>query len=598
MSIAVFPVAAHASTSGLLPEVRAAIEAALADARNQTAAAIDAAASTTATTTTAPVPTITTPTPVVHLTEESALNRNQFTALTRPAIVRIVGYFDATTSMPAIKLDPKTLTFIDAPSEKPYEQHSESYFSGSGFIVRPDGYIVTNSHVVSQAETIYNLAESQVSAALLAKISVADNAAIEALYLKDKAAFNAKLADTVKKEITLIRKRTTVLPATIAVLKASPVLPATTTSALDLENPTITTADAIKQLKKTIDEAVSTHVVYVNDNYLDDELDVAILKVDQNDLPYVSLAPPDSIGVGDLVRLYGYPGSADIDSLSTESTFTEGVVSALKDSAQRTFKYIETDAKSSSGSSGGPLLDEGGKVTGILTKGTSGGLLALLTGGDGFAFAVPVSLVHNALLKAGITLDASSGYRYNFEQGITLLDQKHCKAALVSFEAAASANNVFGGTRQYVQPYMDECNQLIASGQSIDSFIDTLQDWAYNKTFFFWSGIATAIAVVALICIAFILLLRRLGKDEKDIERLEEEVEGGKAPARVAPLVTTAPKITTPPVIQTAPAQPKPELLAYVERARASGQNEMQIRSALVSAGWKPADIEAVFAKK
>ncbi len=62
--------------------------------------------------------------------------------------------------------------------------------------------------------------------------------------------------------------------------------------------------------------------------------------------------------------LFGYPANADYSALDSEPSFTQGTVDALKDSTQNTFQYIETDAKSSPGSSGGPLLNSAGQAVG------------------------------------------------------------------------------------------------------------------------------------------------------------------------------------------------------------------------------------------
>jgi S1-C subfamily serine protease len=89
------------------------------------------------------------------------------------------------------------------------------------------------------------------------------------------------------------------------------------------------------------------------------EHDIAALQLRGSSLPPLLTEPIEEPKVGDRVVAIGAP-------LGLESTVSEGIVSALRDAG--TMHIIQTTASISPGSSGGPLLNEYGKVIGLTTS--------------------------------------------------------------------------------------------------------------------------------------------------------------------------------------------------------------------------------------
>ncbi|MBV7257628.1 Do family serine endopeptidase [Pacificimonas sp. WHA3] len=109
--------------------------------------------------------------------------------------------------------------------------------------------------------------------------------------------------------------------------------------------------------------------------------DLALLKVDGKDLPYVRFGRSDSVRVGDWVVAIGNP-------FGLGGTVTAGIVSALhRDIRAGQFdRFIQTDASINQGNSGGPMFDLAGNVIGINTA------IFSPTGGNvGIGFAIPAS---------------------------------------------------------------------------------------------------------------------------------------------------------------------------------------------------------------
>lgn len=123
----------------------------------------------------------------------------------------------------------------------------------------------------------------------------------------------------------------------------------------------------------------------------DPNYDLAVLKVDAQDLPSISLGDSDNLIVGDWAIAMGSPFGFYLND--TQPTVTVGVISALhrdvKPDGETTAIYkdmIQTDAAINPGNSGGPLLNALGEVIGVNTFiFTQGG------GSLGIGFAIPIN---------------------------------------------------------------------------------------------------------------------------------------------------------------------------------------------------------------
>jgi len=179
---------------------------------------------------------------------------------------------------------------------------------GSGFIVDPSGYVVTNNHVISGGE-----------------------------------------------------------PGTPGASK------------LPVETITVTLADRTEYKARVIGR--------------DPLSDLALLKIDGNNLPYVKFGNSQAVRVGDWAIAIGNP-------FGLGGTVTAGIISALHRNIQsgQYDRYIQTDAAINQGNSGGPLFDIDGNVIGINTAifSTSGGNV-------GLGFAIPAEQARPVIeqLKAG-----------------------------------------------------------------------------------------------------------------------------------------------------------------------------------------------------
>lgn len=117
----------------------------------------------------------------------------------------------------------------------------------------------------------------------------------------------------------------------------------------------------------------------------DATLDLAVVKVDKENLPVMELGDSDEVGVGDRVVAIGNPLG-----LQLQSTVTSGIISGLNRSVSfntgaQMDGLMQTDAAINAGNSGGALLNAKGEQIAINT--------AKAGNSDGIGFAIPINIV-------------------------------------------------------------------------------------------------------------------------------------------------------------------------------------------------------------
>ena len=184
--------------------------------------------------------------------------------------------------------------FNDLFNNPQYRYNAPVIATGSGVIISPDGYIVTNNHVVQEASKLE-------------------------ITLNDRRSFNAKVIGR------------------------------------------------------------------------DPTTDLALIKIDANDLPYLVYGNSDNLKVGEWVLAVGNP-------FNLTSTVTAGIVSAkarninILGEVSAIESFIQTDAVVNRGNSGGALVNTEGELVGINAA------IASNTGSyTGYSFAIPVNIVKKVI---------------------------------------------------------------------------------------------------------------------------------------------------------------------------------------------------------
>lgn len=265
---------------------------------------------------------------------------------------------------------------------------------GTGYLVTPDGYIITNGHVV---QPYYEKDDREVRETFLRQ-------AIE------QACLESGLSDE-RKKATADRLVSRVAPTATVELKK--------TLAVVLPNRDKFVAE-VKAYSPALSERPGKRVSGGGGGATESGKDVAVLKIDARNLPTIPLGDSDRVQVGQPIRILGFPGVVMYHDLldrrsAVEASVTTGHVSSLKLDA-RGGQVIQTDAAASWGNSGGPAINEQGEVVGMLTfiSLTSDETQAI----QGFNFLVPVNTVKEFARAAGVALDKTSPFNIVWHEAV------------------------------------------------------------------------------------------------------------------------------------------------------------------------------------
>ncbi len=127
--------------------------------------------------------------------------------------------------------------------------------------------------------------------------------------------------------------------------------------------------------------------------YVDAQWDIAILKIDGDNYPYVALGDSDQLKLGQTVLAIGnalgeYNNSVSVGIISGLNRTIEA---AGNGQIEKLSGVIQTDAAINPGNSGGPLVDLKGEVVGVN--------VATVRGSENIGFAIPINIVKQILVK-------------------------------------------------------------------------------------------------------------------------------------------------------------------------------------------------------
>jgi serine protease Do len=390
-------------------------------------------------------------------------------ATSKPGTVLVLSDFKAHLTVPAAKLDDARLEFLknkavemilagqlandrDAitawlvdqvlsdplsyfrPTTDVSQTDVELIGQGSGFVISPDGYVVTNAHVAAPDET----------------------------ELKQQLAANG-LKDFVDRDVKDFLNSAGGQPSQALVDKVTKAV--TTYDAHYLQITKLDKSFSVEVGAASASGKVSAQDITADVSAAGQQIpgkDVAVLKIERSNMPTVPLGDDSQVNTGDKVYVLGYPAAATFhpvlsEASQVEPTLTSGTVSARK-SASGGWPVLQIDAPITHGNSGGPVFDDHGRVIGIATFGTvdpSNGKEV-----QGFNFAVPISVAREFINKAGAKPQEGI-VSQKYDDAILLYNKQWYSDALTEFQ---QVNSLSPG-HPYVQEYITKSQTAIAQGK-------------------------------------------------------------------------------------------------------------------------------------
>ncbi|MHB8792864.1 MAG: trypsin-like peptidase domain-containing protein [Thermoleophilia bacterium] len=446
---------------------------------------------------------------------EKAVTESQIADYNKPGIVYVVTSWEADVDIPVLDIDTVALTnYLTAEvlaGRIPNDEDAmfgaaiaellarpQIYFvpsttsdtrtitvtsTGNGFIVSPDGHVVTNAHIVKEDEDNldYMMAEEAATNSILDELAS----------FEDSLGFS--LTDTEAE--SFMQAGLSIYADYLTVGKTKSKTQVYTGNIID----------KARDDKK----GLSAEEIKVGDPIdMKEETgkDIAILKVNASNLPTVTLGDESSVRDGDRISALGYIStkadeSGDTGLKEDKPSMVSGTIAGHR-KMEDDWDVLQLQIPLRQGSSGSPILNSSGEVVGVETFGRSDvdEETGVKTEIETENFAIPVSIVKEFMNSSNVT--ASEGTATTlYREGVDLFHAEHYSAAKKKFEEVKSTNSDF----PFIDEYISECQDKINKG--------------LDKSTFPWllviigAGIA-AVAVTVLLVVLLVVLRKSKKKDE------------------------------------------------------------------------------------
>lgn len=338
-----------------------------------------------------------------------------------------------------------------------YGQDSCDGGSGSGFFVSGDGYIATSGHVVvmDAADILVNQLMSNPQ--LLDQFTAAAGLTAEQRARPDVvASVLAKIYDLPSQKLRLENRR----EITFAALGNEP---------LAVKNQ----QEAKKAFKlKDTDYIKKASIIAVNYHPKDllvieqntqsgfSASDVALLKVNMQNSPYIRMADSSRMTQNASVSLIGFPADADnqlTENSSISPTVTNGTLSSIRMANGTSSLLFQTDADASEGSSGGPAINQLGQAFGLVTYRFKSGTET----NAAKSYIRDVADFANLVDSQNISLSVKSPTQTHWEAGLDLFSSQRYSKSIVEFRKVQSLYPA----QRLVGNYISQAEQAIREGK-------------------------------------------------------------------------------------------------------------------------------------
>jgi len=386
----------------------------------------------------------------------------------KPSVVRISAYAtaDFRYTPNAIALAGAQLDLIPRDTNASTVVETGAGGSGSGFIIHPDGFILTSGHVVAPTrdrdELERELRRNGATSALVRHFPLD---ALRAIFRGDDAERYVKARD-----------------------------------ALALAG-TIENVDVVNRVELSNGETLPFAIRSYSPELAQRGRDLAVLKIERRDLPSLPLGDSESVRVGEAIWSAGYPAVASSNDegiggwLSRDSdlepTYNSGMITAIKTNVVNT-PVFQSDVAIYAGNSGGPVVNKKGDVVAISTWGHKDA--------EKIKFLVPINVAKQFLGEASIVAGSEGKFNESYRAA---LDAAYDGRWIDAKKQLDRAKVLF-----------PKSPDLILFERDADRAVAAMPAW---RRYPVWTWIVAALLVAGIIAAAAALVLSRKPKFPGDV---------------------------------------------------------------------------------
>ncbi|HYF96716.1 MAG TPA: trypsin-like peptidase domain-containing protein [Patescibacteria group bacterium] len=329
--------------------------------------------------------------------------------------------------------------------------------AGSGFLISSDGYIATSGHVVSLEAADILVGQLLNNPAFLTEFTSAAGLTAQQRSRTDVvASVLAKIYDLPSQNLRIEDKR----EITFVSLGDRPLRSSTQEDIKQLFE--LPDSDHIKRAEITglSYEPKDLLVIEHDAQQGFSASDVAVVKVNVSNAPFIKLADSARLQQNDPVLLVGFPADAENQLTSNNAigpSVTNGTISSIRKAAGSTSLLFQTDADASEGSSGGPAIDQHGKAFGIVTYRFKGGSEA----NAAKSYLRDIDDLKELIDSKKLTLITNDSVQISWDKGLDLFNQEKYSKSITEFHTVLKDYPA----HRLADRYIEQAQQAIRDGK-------------------------------------------------------------------------------------------------------------------------------------
>ena len=452
---------------------------------------------------------------------QAVYTEEQLQEVVSPSVVRIIQHIEGSAQIPSFIIDIENrLISIDETKEPVSFDDINENIIGTGFIISPDGHILTNAHFVSDFTSKLAIITPYV------KESVQEAESTTSVSIEEDVDFSLKILDFV------IENSTFEFSKEIIVVDSQKQI-----------NKEEVDEDAIFNIEEI---GFSADVLSVNDNFYKGDDNLAVIKIKGKNFPAIFITDEKISLVDDNFYAFNTPsidGFKNINDLQDDGIYDFELKksSILRDKID--VNVLHTSLGLDSQASGGPSFNAKGEIVGILVFDVEGT--------DSTDSQVQMLIIPNDKIRMmldGIGVASEDGvYTRHIKKGFEYINSNLCDEASNEFEIAISSKSSFVKS-DLDTSFLIDCYENLrisenSETKSISGILSMLQGKSTSMSLLDWVIIVLIILLVVILLTSFIVVLGKVrNKKDEPYKPVKEERSEEVQKARRFPLARMLPK--------------------------------------------------------